>query len=126
MKSLEILAQIGAVACIVSVWETRAYRASFSTGSYHEKWCARNSHRRHHVFSTRGAVSFASSWRFSRPRRVSCTIMEQPKTNPATPTVPETRPKRAMKGKGRCRPDVANTAPKSEIRVAAANDPRDK
>jgi hypothetical protein len=30
-----------------------------------------------------------------------------------------------MKGKGRCGPDVANTVPKSDIRVAAANDPMD-
>src|SRR5690349_9824234 len=46
--------------------------------------------------------------------------MLHPKTRPAAPAVPTRSPRRAINGKERCRPEVANTAPRSEINAAAA------
>jgi len=67
----------------------------------------------------------ASFARLSTARRVSFTIVAHPITKPATPTVPDDNPKRAMTMNGACKAEVVRTAPKSEISAAAAKEPRD-
>ena len=70
-------------------------------------------------------AEIASFARLSTARRVSFTIVAHPITKPATPTVPDDNPKRAMTMNAACKAEVVRTAPKSEISAAAAKEPRD-